>query len=256
MILPMQRQGPHWPFKAAVLAVSIVANFVVINASAQPFYPQNPIGQFLNGLQANIARQQAIAAARQAWNSVDPTMYQCLMRTLSPAPPVLANSGISPGDSRLQPYFQRCAAAIAQANAQRDAAARGAADEQQREQAAREAQQAEQACEVAEQQAQELEAKKAQQAEEQRRFAEQQAEKAAFTQVQAIPELSPCINPAEPALIYLYVTTSKRLMRGLDGKVSSVGDEHSVCKNHSEHRSVRKWHRQFQRSPWPLDDVC
>jgi hypothetical protein len=222
------RQAPHWSCKAAVLVASIATILVAVNAHAQPFYPQNPLGQFLNGLGANIARQQAIEAARQAWSSVDPTMYQCLMRTLSPAPPVLANSGISPGDPRLQPYFQRCAAAIAQANVQREAAAREAAEEQQREQAAREAQQAEQLREEAEARMQALAATKAQQAEEQRRILEQRTEKAVFTQVQAMPELSAYINRAEPALIFLYVPTSRRLMRTLDGKVSSVGEEEPV----------------------------
>jgi len=223
-----QRRVLHWFSRTAALAISIAAIFVAANANAQPFSPQNPLGAFLNGLQANIARQQAITAARQAWSSVDPTMYQCLMRTLSPAPPILANSGIAPGDPRLQPYFQRCAAAIAQVNAQREAAAMAAAEEQQREQAAREAQQAEQAREEAEQRAQAVAAKRAQQVEEQRRRAKQQAERAAFARLRTTPELSSYIDRAGPALVFLYVTTSKRLIRGLDGKVSDVGDEQPV----------------------------
>lgn len=215
--------------KMALLPLSIAAAFVAVQAQAQPFYPQNPLSSFLNGLGASIARQQAIEAARQAWSGVDPTMYQCLMRTLSPAPPVLAGNGISPSDPRLQPYFQRCAIAIAQANAQREAAARQAAEEQQREQAAREAQQAEQAREDAERRAQELATEKAQQVEKQRFLAERRAEEAAFAKLRAIPELSSYIGRTEPALIFLYVSSSKRLIRGLDGKVSAAGQERPVA---------------------------
>jgi len=137
-------------------------------------------------------------------------------------------------------YFYR-----REVNAQREAAAREAAEEQQREQAAREAQQAERAREEAEQRAQAVAAKKAQQVEEQRRRAEQQAERAAFARLRTTPELSPYIDRAEPALVFLYVTTSKRLTRGLDGQVPDVGEG----SGHTTHPRVSRPPRHSAHRP-------
>jgi flagellar biosynthesis GTPase FlhF len=200
---------------------------------AQPLYPNNPVGVLgavLNGLSAGIARQQAITAAQQAWSAVDPAMYQCLMRTVSPPPPAWANNGNMPSDPRLRPYFQRCAAEIAQAGAQREAAARLAVEEQQREQAEQAAQdqrqkeqQAEQKREAAEQQQQKLAAEKARRAQEQARIAEQKKQVVTFAQMQNMPELSFYMTDPDPDLVFLYVASSRRLVRGLDGNLTPSG---------------------------------
>lgn len=199
------------------------------HANAQVYDPRNPLGAILNGVGANLARQQAVAAAHQAWGTVDPTMYQCLMQTLSPSPPALANSGIQPGDPRLVVYFQRCANSIAQAQTARDADARRAAEEEQRRQAELEAQKEEQQRLAAEERAQKQAAEEARRADEQRPIAEQRAEAIAFSQVQTMQELSSYLGRSRPDLVFLQVNGSRRLVRGLDGKITLVGQDRPVA---------------------------
>ena len=243
-------------WRPSTLLVALVVT-VVGARSANAYDQRNQWGNYLNGLARQgeyQARQGAVQYAVQAWNSVNPEIYQCLMQSLSPQPPVLAQNGIPPSDPRLQPYFQRCAAGIGQAQAQRNAAAQQAAEAQQRQQAEEQSrkaqqdqyeaelrarQQAEEQRKKAEQQqlqaqerARQQAAERAKEIEQQQRLAEEKRIKAlneaTFAEVQKMPELAGYFGMAQPTLVFLHVGDSPRLTKGMDGNFTTVGGERPV----------------------------
>ncbi len=250
-------------FSARVFRQTLTAGLLVLPAlissgSARANDPRNVLG-IIGALGAVGQRQAAMDAVRRAWNTVDPSMLQCLNQTMSPPPAALATSGVAPGDPRLQRYFQRCAGAIVQAEAARESAARRAAENEQGRQAAIEAtrveqarqqaerarqqaaQQAEQARQQAERESLAAEERNRQKAAEGARRAEQQrlqaeqvrvaaAQEAAYTDVLKMPELMPYTGTEQLDLVFLYATASHRLVRGLDGNFTVVGSQRpSIC---------------------------
>jgi len=193
-----------------IVVLSVLGVPITIKQT-QPNYPNGILG-IIGQMQAASQRQAAIAAAQRAWGTVDPAMMQCLTQALSPPPQALANSGIPPGDPRLRPYFQRCINGLAQAQAAREAASRQAAEEEQRKQAAIEAQRVDQQRRLVEQQ---------RQVAEQRRV--RAAQEVAYADVQRMPELVSYVGHSQPDLVFLLVTASYRLVRGLDGNFKAVG---------------------------------
>ncbi len=223
----------------------LAAMMAVLQASSASANDGRRVLEFFGHLQAELARQAAMQAAqlaaiqgaRQAWASLDPPLYQCLLTALSPPPPVLAEDGISPSDPRLSASIQSCSALVAQQTAQRRQAAMAAAEaarraeqmERERAESAREAA-AEQARLQAEQERRDADEKQrleVQQTEERLRQAEEQriakVRHAMYAQLQVMPELKPWIGEPASALVFLRNTHSRQIIRDLNGKIKSVG---------------------------------